>query len=149
MTPTGINELTSQFPHLAIAVCTAMLLTVPSHCPRQYLHNIINQRNLLAVVCLILFYLLTCINISSEVTIYQSPLLSIACKIDITEEQSYNDRLPQRQPWHHQWQQTHGRNSVTAWPVVPVLQVTIVPVPIRRVSSQPLRFFAENKLMSW
>ena len=35
--PTGINEFTSQFPHLAIAVCTGMLLTVPSHCPRQYL----------------------------------------------------------------------------------------------------------------
>ena len=34
----------------------------------------------------------------------------------------------------------HGRNSVTGWPVVPVLQVTIVPVPICRVSSQSLRF---------
>ena len=35
---------------------------------------------------------------------------------------------------------TKVRNSVTASPLVPVLQVTIVPVPIRRVSSQVLRF---------
>ena len=35
---------------------------------------------------------------------------------------------------------SHGRNSVTTWPVVPILQVTIVPVPIRCVSSQTLRF---------
>ena len=32
---------------------------------------------------------------------------------------------------------TQGRNSVTAWTVVPVLQVTIVPVPIRSDSAQP------------
>ena len=30
---------------------------------------------------------------------------------------------------------SHGRNSVTAWSVVPELQITNVPVPIRRVAS--------------
>ena len=35
------------------------------------------------------------------------------------------------------WLNAHGRNSVTAWLVVPVLQVTIVPVPRRPGTAQP------------
>ena len=49
----------------------------------------------------------------------------------------------------HKWCETehlaisHGGNSVTAWSVVPVLQVTIVPIPICRVVS-PMVWFRQR-----